>query len=475
MPVNIAARAKGLSLAFALAACVVLASPNADAQSGPIQRGAEAQADPAFEAARRWFEGLPAAERRAIQDALVWTGDYNGTNDGNFGKRTRNAIAAFAVREKRPAYGTLDDATEAALFAAAEKARAAVRFAVVTDQRTGIRIGVPQKLMPKTRPAGTGTIWEAADGTASLSTDIASEADLPALYGRLIAGFPAGRAAYRLLRPDFLIVTGENSGRATYTRYARGTANGRPVLRGFSLTYPAGAKAAYESIAVGIANSFDPFPGTIEATNPAAGGAAVGQQPQPASVEASVPTGVVVGSGVVLTSYSVCANPGVGGRPATVRKRDEASGLTLLEAGRLNAPAVPVASGEGSAEVLVLSFAPGRQTDPPGKPAPILQVGSGHLQPDGGKTRVAAGLQQSGAGAAVFSRGGVLLGFAMLPINAPPRLVAGIIPESTYPLAPATEMLASGPATAGPSDKTAGEVLAMIRASLVAVTCSATP
>src|SRR5206468_3011899 len=56
-----------------------------------------------YEAARRWFESLPAPERRAIQDALVWTGDYNGTNDGNFGKRTRDAIAAFAVRVKKPA------------------------------------------------------------------------------------------------------------------------------------------------------------------------------------------------------------------------------------------------------------------------------------------------------------------------------------------------------------------------------------
>jgi hypothetical protein len=476
MRVKISAGRNGLSLAFAFAGCVALASPNANAQSGPIQRGIEAQADPAFEAARRWFEGLPEPERRAIQDALVWTGDYNGTNDGNFGKRTRDAIAAFAVRVKKPAYGTLDDAAKAALFDAADKARVAVRFALLTDQRTGIRIGVPQKLLTKSRPSRTGTIWEAADGSANLSTDVAADTDLPALYGRLVAGFPAGRPAYKLLRPDFLVVTGENAGRTIYTRYTRGAMDGRPTLRGFSLTYPAAAKATYDSVAIGIANSFDPFPGPVAATaTPAPGTADTAPQLQPASAAASVPTGIVVGSGMVLTSYSVCGNPAVGGQPALTRKRDEASGLTLLEVAGLNLRAVSVAS-DGAAEVLVVSFAPSPHPGAPGKvPAPTLQVGSGRLQQGGGKTRVAAGLQQPGAGAAIFSRGGVLLGLAMLPANTAPRLVAGVIPESTYPLAMATEMVPSGGAAGGPSDKTAGEVLASIRAGLVPVTCAATP
>jgi peptidoglycan hydrolase-like protein with peptidoglycan-binding domain len=479
MRVKISASLDALSLAFAFAACVALASPNANAQSGTIQRGVEAQADPAYEAARRWFEGLPAPERRAIQDALVWTGDYNGTNDGNFGKRTRDAIAAFAVRVKKPAYGTLDDAAKAALFAAADKARAAVGFAVLTDQRTRIRIGVPQKLLTKSRPSGTGTISEAADGSANLSTDVAVDADLPALYGRLTAGFPAGRPTYKLLRPDFLVVTGENAGRTIYTRYTRGAIDGRPTLRGFSLTYPAGAKATYDSVAIAIANSFDPFPGPIAATaTPAPATANTAPQLQPANAAASVPTGIVVGSGMVLTSFSACANPAVGGRPALTRKRDEASGLTLLEVAGLDVRAVSVGS-DGGAEVLVLSFAPSLQAGAPGKvPAPMLQVGSGRLQQGGGKTRVAAGLQQAGAGAAIFSRGGSLLGLAMLPANTAntaPRLVAGIVPESTYPLAMATEMVASGGATGGPSDKTAGEVLASIRAGLLPVTCAATP
>jgi hypothetical protein len=473
---NLAA-ARGLSVALCLAACLGLISARAVAQPGLIQRGVEAQAEPAYEAARRWFEGLPEPERRAIQDALVWTGGYNGTSDGNFGKRTRDAIAAFAARAKKPADGTLDEATKTTLFAAADKARAAVRFAVLTDQRTGIRIGMPQKLLTKSRPSGAGTIWEAGDASASLITNVSSDADLPSLYGRLIAGFPAGRAAYKLLRPDFFVVTGESSGRTIYTRYTRGAVNGQPVLRGFSFSYPLGAKATYDNLAIAIANSFDPFPSTptIAAPAPAPGARNTAPPLQPTSAIATVLTGVVVGPAMVLTSYSACATPMAGGRPGNVRKRDEASGLTLLEVGGLNAPAVAVRSGDSGAEVLVLAFAPRPPTGPSGNaPAAALQVGSGRLQ-QGGRTQVAAGLQQPGAGAAIFTRNGELLGFAMLPANNAPRLVAGIIPESTFPLAMAKDMVASGGAATGASDKTAGEVVASVHAGLVPVTCSAAP
>jgi peptidoglycan hydrolase-like protein with peptidoglycan-binding domain len=65
-------------------------------------------ADLALEAAKRAFESLPEADRVAMQDALIWTGDYKGIADGKFGKGTRDAIAAFASRNKLPADGTLD-------------------------------------------------------------------------------------------------------------------------------------------------------------------------------------------------------------------------------------------------------------------------------------------------------------------------------------------------------------------------------
>ena len=55
---------------------------------------AGAPADPAFEAAKATFEALPEADRKAVQDALVWTGDFNAVVSGAFGRRTFEALNA---------------------------------------------------------------------------------------------------------------------------------------------------------------------------------------------------------------------------------------------------------------------------------------------------------------------------------------------------------------------------------------------
>jgi hypothetical protein len=61
----------------------------------------------------------------------------------------------------------------------------------------------------------------------------------------------------------------------------------------------------------------------------------------------------------------------------------------------------------------------------------------------------------------------------MLPPGAGPPLVAGIVPETTYPLAIAASLVpGSGPKS---GDKTAGEIAATYRQALVSVTCSTPP
>jgi hypothetical protein len=165
----------------------------------------------------------------------------------------------------------------------------------------------------------------------------------------------------------------------------------------------------------------------------------------------------------------------IAGRPAGIRKRDEATGLALLEVSGLNAPPVLVSSSGESADVLVLAFPPVAAGMPANTSLTDLQVSSGLLLNSNGKPRVAAALQQPGAGAALFSRNNRLLGFAMLAVKGAPQLVAGIVPESIYPLARAERMLQTGVVSAAPANKTAGEVLATIGPSLVPVTCSAAP
>ena len=124
----------------ALALAFGLLSPLASAQTPAPAPSAD---DAALAAQKAAFIGLPEATRKAAQEALVWLGLYVGVNDGDFGKRTRDAILAFQASLKAPADGTLSAPELQALLAAAQKAREAAGFQVVSDPKTDAKIGAP--------------------------------------------------------------------------------------------------------------------------------------------------------------------------------------------------------------------------------------------------------------------------------------------------------------------------------------------
>ncbi len=97
----------------------------ADAQPPPTSASS---ADAALAAQKAAFLALPESTRKAAQDALVWLGFYNGVVDGDFGRRTRDAILAFQASAKAPADGALSAPELQALLASAQKARDAVGF-----------------------------------------------------------------------------------------------------------------------------------------------------------------------------------------------------------------------------------------------------------------------------------------------------------------------------------------------------------
>src|SRR5271166_6119130 len=117
----------------------ILGGGLAPAQTSPAP--AALAADAAFAAQKSPFLALPPAARKAAQDALVWLGFYNGPNDGDFGKRTHDAIVAWQRSVKATPDGVLGLTLLQALTAAADKARAEVGFKVVADPNTGARIG----------------------------------------------------------------------------------------------------------------------------------------------------------------------------------------------------------------------------------------------------------------------------------------------------------------------------------------------
>ncbi|WP_240539878.1 peptidoglycan-binding protein [Salinarimonas soli] len=429
--------------------------------------------DPAFEAARTAFEALPEAERRAVQDSLVWTGDHNGVVNGQFGRRTFEAVTAYQRRARLDPTGVLDERGRAALRFAAKRTREAAGFEIVTDARTGLRVGIPRKLFPKEGPAtgaGGGSRWQTEDERATLDTRAYPPGgpDLPALFERLTASTaPGRRVTYKLLRPDFLVVTGETATGRFYIRYAGGPEG----VRGYTLGYDKALAKTLDPLVVAIANSFEPFPGAAPVAAPTPPRIAA-PAPPPAAAPAIAPaattpaTGLAVAPRRVLTAaVEGCAQPRVGGASAKVVTIDPAAGLMLLEAeaGR----AVPLSAGQTDDREGLVALAYG-----PGQPARMLMAVAGERAASG----LVAPLQAGAAGAPVFDRAGRLVGLVR-SVPLAPRLVAGVAIPAAHPLVTGealARVLRDAGAVSSPeagAARSAGEIAARMQAAVVPVEC----
>jgi peptidoglycan hydrolase-like protein with peptidoglycan-binding domain len=482
-----------LTMAGFVAILANLEAPRAFAQAPPAAAPAP---DPVIEAARKAFEALPEGERRAMQDALIWTGDYKGTVDGGFGNMTRAAITAYAKRSNLPTDGTLDAKGRAQLAAAGAKARDAVGFKPVSEPRSGATIGLPTKLLTRRTDAPTGARYATADGSATVDLFRSAEAegDLPALYDKAITVAPGRRVTYKILRLDFFVVTGDVNGRTFYTRVARGSANNVAVVRGYTLSYAAPAKAGFDTYGIAIANAFAPFATVPTSGTPTVAGAPTGPIAPAAPL---APRPVLVGTAVVVAPGRVvavlparaCSDAQVAGRKASVIASQPQGGLALLDVPGLSAPALTFTAGAPAAgDILALQQTPRAASPAPSPPgaaatAPSeLLVAPGQLVApvsDKDSPRLSAPVQAGSNGAAIFNRSGGLIGLVGLQKDAP-RLVAGIVPQATAPFVGADAAIAylqgAGvtirAAEAATGSRTIVEIALRVRASVLPVVCT---
>jgi peptidoglycan hydrolase-like protein with peptidoglycan-binding domain len=438
-----------------------------------------AHVDSTQDAARAAFEALPEADRKAVQDGLIWTGDYKGIADGRFGRGTHDAIAAFAQRAKLPGDGTLDDKGRAALAAAALHAKTTVHFSVVADERTGIKIGVPLKLLPKITQMRYGTRYASADNNSALELSLAPEsgATLEQKFDALRAESAQRKITYKVSRADFIVVVGEAAGTIFYSRFARGERNGEKMLAGYSLTYPAASKATFDMIAIASANTFEPFaskPVVAEAEHSVT-------QVAPAKPYLAA-NGLVIASGLVLTSLptSACRAVQIGMHDAKIAQQEKTNGLALLEAAHVSGPAVPWRSGELKTDmpVVMLAFA-AKPVANAGGPADDLVAAPGMLRPGNAGLRVSAAAQGVHAGTIVFDRAGALVGLVAAQAG-PDKRVGEVTPITSRPMINAAAIADFlGPKRPRETDKSAaaagerslGDIVAENRAAVVAVYC----
>lgn len=222
----------------------------AQTQSNPYAVGPGAA--PALEGA------LNIWERRLVQEGLILLGFYNGFADGNFSKRTRDAIAAFQTKRGRPATGELTAVDGLALGSAALSLRKKLGWRSL-DTATGMRMSYPAALLTNRTPNdGTrGEVVKSGDGHVSMMTVAIPDAapdGIDQLYGQQLNA-PTNRVTYKLRRGNGFILSGERQGGKFYARFEQ---QGREI-RGYDLIWHNDADEMMQSVSVLISNGFYPF------------------------------------------------------------------------------------------------------------------------------------------------------------------------------------------------------------------------
>jgi peptidoglycan hydrolase-like protein with peptidoglycan-binding domain len=439
----------------------------------PPAAAAAAAADQVFESQKSAFDALPETDRRSIQDALVWTGDYNGIVDGSFGKRTRDSILAYQASVKSPTTGVMDPAEIAGLVAAAQKAKTAAKFQIFVEDKTGIKIGAPLKWLDKRIPIATGARLMKGDGTITLDLSNSPGADLGALYARLSADAPGRKTTLKLSRPDFFVVSGEDSGRKFYSRYAKAPESwpDPTVVRGFTLAYPA-QLAEFDRLTLAIANSFEPF------VLPAVAAPAAKSEPAspPTPTSALTASGYVVAPGQALTAINSvdCPHPTIDGRPTKFVREDKQSGLSVLETSPVGAPAGTLMLSPLGDDLVALTYVAAAD----GKPR--LEVVAASVlagAAETGRPQVLASLTPSAIGSPVFDRKGALVAVVAGSAADGKRVqgVAALAPHRVI-AAPDIERFLVGysiaPTRSGDEAESAGRIVAEKRDLVVSILCN---
>ncbi len=202
------------------------------------------------------FAGIPPAERQKVQAALLWAGDYTGAVNG--ADPMLAAIKNYQKRSKGKVTGVLSGSERANLLAAARDHEEEFGWSVVVDPATGIRIGLPIKMVPHAREAARGTRWSSAHGDVQVETFRIVDPDLKlsALFEQQKKEPATRKVETSVLRDDNFFISGlQGLKKFSVRAYVR---NGE--VRGFTMLFDQMMETIVAPVAVAMASAFTPFP-----------------------------------------------------------------------------------------------------------------------------------------------------------------------------------------------------------------------
>jgi peptidoglycan hydrolase-like protein with peptidoglycan-binding domain len=349
---------------------------------------------PALQTPTDTANAMAQAERQAIQSDLAWTGHYNGAINGEVSDRMVAAIKAFQKDRGAKQTGVLNPQERGALAEAAKTRQDNVGWKVVFDAGTGVRLGVPTKLVPQQSSDANGAKWSSTTGTIQVQMTRRKEAGpTTAKLAEQEKKEPAGRKIeYSVVKPDFFVLSGMQGLKKFYLR---GQIKGDEI-RILTILYDQATEGTMEPVVIAMSSAFTPFPNSAQAGGP----------PPRKSVEYG--TGIVVSEdGAIVTDRWVvdgCLSivvAGHGNADRTAEDKDHdlallriygARGLKPLALGsgaakpnvELTGIADPQNQGGGAAISSVKASAAGSGSDLALTPAPGLGFsGSAALDADG--------------------------------------------------------------------------------------------
>jgi hypothetical protein len=211
---------------------------------------------PKAEPAPDTFAGIPPADRQKVQAALLWSGDYAGAANGE--DPLVSAIKNYQKRSKGKVTGTLTPAERTNLLAAAGNHEQEYGWNVVVDPATGIRIGLPTKMVPNATETPRGTRWSSGHGEVQVETFRIANRDLKlaALFEQEKREPSNRKIEYSVLRDDSFFINGFQ-GLKKFSVKAQ-LRDGE--VRGFTMMYDQMMETIVTPVMVAMSAAFSPFP-----------------------------------------------------------------------------------------------------------------------------------------------------------------------------------------------------------------------
>jgi len=258
--------------AISVIAASILTFPAISAQAQtPSTAGARpkpataAPVRPALQKPEDTANAMAQAERLALQSDLAWTGEYNGAITGDVSERMVNAIKAFQKSRGGRETGVLNPQERGVLADTAKRRQENVGWKIVTDAGTGVRLGIPTKLVPQQTSDANGAKWTSPTGTVQIQLVRRKEANPTTARLAEREKKEANRTVdYTVVKPDFFVLSGLQGLKKFYLR---GTFKGDEV-RILTILYDQATENTVEPVVIAMSSAFNAFPSAAQAGGP---------------------------------------------------------------------------------------------------------------------------------------------------------------------------------------------------------------